>query len=194
MNFKYDERGFREETAYFDVNNKLCMHTGGYAKVLEKYDPRGNCTEVAYRDENDRPCLLKDGYAKLSFQYDDRGNVVKQVYFGTDDKPCINTGGFTAISQKYNEKGMITEVAFWDIAEKPCLVNGYFMEKTEFDDWGRIIEKKYLDTENKLCKGGYGFARMTVEYDRTGNSTVRVFDENNHETMKKSLHVNEIIQ
>ena len=41
---------------------------------------------------------------------------------------------------------------------------------------------------------GYGFARMTVEYDRTGNSTVRVFDENNHETMKKSLHVNEIIQ
>ena len=45
-----------------------------------------------------------------------------------------------------------------------------------------------------LCKGGYGFARMTVEYDRTGNSTVRVFDENNHETMKKSLHVNEIIQ
>ena len=194
LNFKYDERGFREETAYFDVNNKLCMRTGGYAKVLEKYDPRGNCTEVAYRDENDRPCLLKDGYAKLSFQYDDRGNVVKQVYFGTDDKPCINTGGFTAISQKYNEKGMITEVAFWDIAEKPCLVNGYFMEKTEFDDWGRIIEKKYLDTENKLCKGGYGFARMTVEYDRTGNSTVRVFDENNHETMKKSLHVNEIIQ
>ena len=194
LNFKYDERGFREETAYFDVNNKLCMHTGGYAKVLEKYDPRGNCTEVAYRDENDRPCLLQDGYAKLSFQYDDRGNVVKQVYFGTDDKPCINTGGFTAISQKYNEKGMITEVAFWDIAEKPCFVNCYFMEKTEFDDWGRIIEKKYLDTENKLCKGGYGFARMTVEYDRTGNSTVRVFDENNHETMKKSLHVNEIIQ
>ena len=51
LNFKYDERGFREETAYFDVNNKLCMRTGGYAKVLEKYDPRGNCTEVAYRDE-----------------------------------------------------------------------------------------------------------------------------------------------
>ena len=23
LNFKYDERGFREETAYFDVNNKL---------------------------------------------------------------------------------------------------------------------------------------------------------------------------
>ncbi|MCQ4882337.1 hypothetical protein, partial [Alistipes onderdonkii] len=30
LNFKYDERGFREETAYFDVNNKLCMRTGGY--------------------------------------------------------------------------------------------------------------------------------------------------------------------
>ena len=55
-------------------------------------------------------------------------------------------------------------------------------------------ENDVLAGKNARCKGGYGFARMTVEYDRTGNSTVRVFDENNHETMKKSLHVNEIIQ
>jgi len=143
----YDTRGRLTEGTLFDPEGKPARHDDGYVKLKYAYDLRGYQIERAYYDEHDQLTLHTDGYAKQQSKYNDRGQLLEVAFVDPDGAFVLHKKrGYAKGRWTYNERGQVESLARFDSQDQLMqTINGYAVSRYVYDDYGREIQRVFLD-------------------------------------------------
>ena len=187
----YDARGNLIGAAYFDEQGKPVRSNNGFVRYTASYDERGNKTEVATFDEAGKPAQRKEGYARFTASYDEHANQIEGTYFDEAGKPVRSTDGYARFTASYDERGNQVEWACFGPGDEPAIdkSDGSHKVKSSYDESGNCTASEFYGVDGKPCLTKGGYARVTsnyddfghrlgqVEFDLTGNSTVKKYDQ-----------------
>ena len=143
----YDARGYETVRAFFDPEGRPVSIDVGMAKILYAYDARGNQTELAFFGIDGKPAELRDGEVKVKISYDARGNKIEESLLGIDEKPV---GKIATTRWSYDARNNMISVAYLGSDGSPTGGDlGAIKIVYAYDRFGREIEARYFDAENK---------------------------------------------
>ena len=174
---QYDGRGNQVVVTYINLDGKPTGVGPGYAILKSTYDARGQKTGQRYFDANGQPAMHRDGNHGWESQFDERGNEIATTYFGADGEPVLLPYGYAIIRKKYDSDGNELESAFFDAAEKPSLGRDSGVHKivNSYDGRGKVIRKKYYDTDDEPVLHKDGNHGWEAQYDERGSQTSQTY-------------------
>jgi hypothetical protein len=187
----YDARGNLIGAAYFDERGKPLRSNYGFARFAATYNERGNQIEIATFDEGGKPAQRKEGYARFTASYDERGNQIEGTYFDEAGKPVRSADGYARFTASYNQRDDQVEWACFGPGDEPVInkSDGSHRVEKSFDESSNCTAWEFYGVDGKRCLTKGGYARGTanyddfgnrleqVEFDLTGNSTVKKYDQ-----------------
>lgn len=176
----------------------------GYANFVEvTRDDRGFEILFKFTDRNGIPAKNKDGAYMSKREYDDEGNELKSMSLNILGNRIIDDFGNCGMEYTYDNKGnMLTAMSHnedwkpesYSQTERSSLDDntcGYWFK---YDDYGREIERGFLDTLGHFCANRYGVYRIVREYNDHGLQTHAVsYDEYGNKTPMDSLGIAEYL-
>ena len=160
---KYDDRGYKIETAYYDERNHPTLSKDGDAKQRDKYNDQGQLIERAFFGFDSAPVILKKfGYAKQRWSYDARGKVSQIAYFDSGDRLARNAYGFATIKFSYDDIGRETRWEYLDVNGRPVFT--------------RVTVDK-IEVDSKSQRIGLQVGDLILDYDGQEVADTRVFRE-----------------
>lgn len=76
--------GAETECAYFDAEDKPCMHPGGFHGYARQFDAAANCVELTYFGLDKKPIADSSGCLGKRWDYDERGALVRETLLRAD--------------------------------------------------------------------------------------------------------------
>ncbi len=173
---RYDRYGNVTEIFYLDANGEpLLLQSINIYKVRFCYDQSGRQTRMEYLDANGNLAENTSGYAAVEFVYDNRGHKIRESYLDKTGKLTLRDGDYASLTYAYDAMGNPIEGHTFNKRGEPCLhTSGYSGIKATYKD-GRIVSKRFFDTNGEpiMVHGDYFEYRM--EYDEKGNCIRRAY-------------------
>lgn len=152
----------------------------GYANFVEvTRDERGFEVLFRYTDRNGIPAKNIDGAFMNKKEYDDNGNVLKHMSLNVLGNLMIDDFGNCGMQCTYDTNGNTLTAMSYNAEWKPESLSGTNNRSSntdgtcgywfKYDDYGREIERGYLDTLGHKCTNRFGAYRITSKYDNNGN-------------------------
>lgn len=158
-----------EQEAKFMNENDLPQHTNwGVHKVVYEFDGYGNEIKRFYKDTLNQPTNSNSGLGMVKSNYTKDGMHLQGVsYYDKEKKPIgFGENQVHELRVEFDENSRPICTSFYDL--KGNLVNGWYgyaTEATVFDSQGRIVERNYLDSNNKLVNNQeFDIARFVYQY------------------------------
>ncbi len=143
-----DRYGNDSIVEYMDARGVKKPNGDGVAMEVYTYDSRGDCVRTESRDAAGRPVIDVWTNCGIIARYDDRHNTVVSTYTDTLGRPMMMHSPFK------NEN------------------NGAASVLRDYDRYRRITRVTYADTLGRPCTTDGGVARVEVEYDDRGNTSL----------------------
>lgn len=170
--FVNDAHGNAIEIWNYDINNRLCLNTDGYAGVKCEYDSLGNQTKIIYYGKDQKPCETKSGTVGELYEYDERQLIKSVSFLGKNLKPALNNNNISIIKYDYDKRGNNTRMTFYEPDGKTLRLSreGTAGWKDSYDDNGNHLERQFFDTDgNPHMPSGIHYAKVKYTYDENGN-------------------------
>lgn len=168
--WKYDQRGFKIATSFYDDKGKPCMNDYQFSIMKSKYNKYGQEIESRYYDSHGKPVMAHDEYSICRMSYDEDGNQTGFAFFDADGKPCFVKEGYSSAKYSYNESHFPIEETYYGIDGKPCLrKEGYSKVINIYNGQDQLVEEKYYGTDGKPCLIEGGLSIVRYAYDERGN-------------------------
>jgi len=201
--FKYDERGNPIEISTLDTEGNLLANKMGQCFVVKEYSQDGLICKVSHFDENKQPAKslmgefsnrvtsdnkknvlkveyldqygapmqLPQGMSSITFAYDSNGNMIELHYFDTKGDPII------AVKLTLDDEDREIKREYFDADGKRCLCGvGYSIEKTTYDEMGRMKKETRYGIDEKPVLENTDFTFSLYKYDNLGNKTAKYYD------------------
>jgi len=171
---KYNSMNKMVKLTYIDVDLKPCRDNNNMAIFYNRYDKRGNNTGVSYYNkENKSLALSAQNIAGWNSEYDEQGYEIARSFFDADSSVCMVEGGYAKWTARYDEQGNNIAIRYYNSLGKLCITNvGDAGSDSKFDDRGNVIEKIYIDI-NEKPKSGLLIRRS--KYDMNDNEVEHWF-------------------
>lgn len=171
----YNNNNQELENAYYGTDGQLTVNSScGYAMLTMQYLENGKCSGWTYYGADGEPVTLPSvGYASIIKTYDEAGRIVAEAYLDQDGQPVLSGKGYAKTIMRYDGRGNCTLQSYYGTDDRlriPAFTSYASVERA-FDEAGRIISERYLDTNGRQIACGYGYAKTTWAYDGSGNCT-----------------------
>lgn len=156
-----------------------------FYRIRFHYDHRGMLALMQNIDKNGRLVENDSGAAQDKIEYDENGNVIAWNVLDKNDQltrgnsPDVARGVMT-----YDEYGYEIGIRHEDEKGK-LIINayGFCMSKTEFDRFGNMKARTFLDTDKKVAShqvAGYTYLEMKWSRDGMDRLGLAYFDKQGH--------------
>jgi serine/threonine-protein kinase len=166
----HDKWGNANYVAFADGSgNIVVLPHLGFAINRYEFDIRHNKISESFYDADDKPCIdTIDGVHRIDYAYDKQNRQTEISYYDTNNKPCLNEpDGIHKKETTYDAWGSVTEERYYD-ASVSLRKDGYAIEKTKYDELGRLIEHALYDYLDRPVNGKQRWHRYVRSYEETG--------------------------
>lgn len=178
--FTYDGRGNVDSVSLLTTEDKLIPSSNGHwAKKEMTYSGGGQVETVKYTDLLGNLINVAGNYARLVNEYDDRGLLTSTSYYnktGQLSTDARTAGGvmlgnrfYAKVELEYDALGNAVETRYYGEDGKLTVQNTHAIEKTEYDDAGRVVQSSYFDADRTPAKDYH--TDIYFEYDKCGHLT-----------------------
>lgn len=144
---KYTMAGDCFETAYYDAEGKLCMHSGGYARLKTDFDSLGNIVRQMYYDQDD--ILFK----VMEYEYNSQGWMLSSLRMDGNGNLLDGEDGTCRMEYRYDKSGRETE----------CVA--YNAEGKELAQTGELVVLYYIEEGSPAALAGIQKEDYLLKYD-----------------------------
>ncbi len=125
---------------------------------------------TTFLGEDGKPRPSRGGYTIVERLFT-KEEETERRFFDADGHPVEGESGFHCRRKSYDAFWNLVEVRHYDIAGKVCRnsFEGIAIVNHAFDMSGRVIERRFRDEHENLCKNKYGYAVEKLRYDSHGN-------------------------
>lgn len=176
--YELNEIGQVVKTTFLGLDGKPSYIPNGHMAVKYDYDDNGYVLRTSLLDERDSlvnslddpdPAKTTVCYSILEQKNNNRGIASEFAYFDKFHKPIQNKQGFHAIKCILDSVGNPTQINFIGKDGKPVGNDGFQARMDrKYDEYGRLVEESYFDTEGKAINVAEGYSIIRFEYDRAG--------------------------
>jgi hypothetical protein len=154
------------------------------------YDPRGYESMQRFTDRESHLAPGPDAAFGRSIEYNDRGQVTKLTSLDKNLLPMNDNEWNSSMVSEYDVKGnWVLGTALDRHGHITLLKDGYAKDKCRYDEWGNLIELRFLNPVDKpaldTSSGAYS-ARF--KYDDRGNQTEIAIYDADFEPMDSSAY------
>lgn len=170
---EYDKKGYKVQTFYYGIDEKLIKGKEGWASSSYEYDSYGNVVKQSFFDIDGKPSNPKDMVPVSIYKYDRYNNM---VYLASQDGHgnfIINPQfGWAIQKMEYDNKSQMLWCAFFDENEKPInCKDGYHKQIREYNSNGNVTKITYHDADLKPMEIN-GFHEERNIYNEKGKHIV----------------------
>lgn len=181
--FIYDKEGNLIIQQSRDNAGDLIIDNAGNCGIEFTYDAQGNMKTATFMDENWNPMHLPNtknadyhaGVQCCECRYDDYGRAIEEIFVDVHGNPEENFYGCHRIVYEYDDYGNLKRKAGFDKNNRPVayVFTGTSIYESDYDEKGRIIEERYLDTNQKPCSAIGYLSKQVFGYDENDDEILK---------------------
>jgi len=155
---------------YIDTSGKLTENLQGVASVVYGRDVSGGISESVWLDLNGVRTEI-NGICIARRLFDESGRVIESSTYDAEGEIAEFPGGFAYTRFSYADNGQPELISYYDHRGRPAVNStlGCHARSFVYDDSGRCIEYRYLDTSYSLVNLLTGYARVVTVYGENGD-------------------------
>ena len=168
--WKYDQRGFKIATSFYDDKGKPCMNDYQFSIMKSKYNKYGQEIETRYYDLHEKPVMAYDEYAILRMEYDKYDNITSFSAYDTNSKPCFVKKGYSSYQMLYDDSHRALEEKYFGTDGKPCLRDEAYSKVINiWNEQNQLLEERFYGVDGNPCLKEGGISIVKYAYDERGN-------------------------
>lgn len=174
----YDEEGHLQSLEYASGEDNIPVGDADniYGQAYS-YDEKGRITEVRFLGQDGKVRGNKIGLAIKRFEYDEEDNWILVEYLSATRKPSHDGNNCPVVRISYDEWGNRATERYYTSEGKPAYrtdVSSCGFDY-EYDSHGFLVLQSYVDSNDKIILGKFGYAKRCTEYDKNGFPTAQTF-------------------
>lgn len=186
----YGCNGYRYE--YYingKISKKICLGENfeevfsslGYVSVTYEYDNSSRKQYEFFKGYNDEPCETKEGVYgyKYNYEYQGKNTIAYKTCMNNENETIMCYAGYAVKKTVTNINNLLVGEYYYDYANRPVAIgSGYFAIRYNYDENGKIKEKRFYNIEDKLVLTSDGYAIVCYEYNAEDTLTkIKYSDE-----------------
>jgi len=166
---QYDANSLCIRERYIDTGGNLTENLQGVASVVYRRDVSGGISESVWLDLNSARTEI-NGICIARRLFDAHGRVIESSTYNADGGIAEFSGGFAYTRFTYADNGQPEMISYYDRRGLPAVNStlGCHARSFVYDDSGRCLEHRYLDTSYNLVNLLTGYARVVSVYNENG--------------------------
>lgn len=183
---QWNEYNKQTQARFFDLQNRPCVGTDGYAGWNATYDLIGRRTRLTYIGTDGAPCENKEGISRYEDVYDPRGNLLSEKQYDKAGKLVENSQGYAVQKMQYDARGNVIEISCYDSRNQLKVIPaGYARLEKKYNNRNQCIEERYYDQTNRIFNTGENLAVAILGYDDYGNlSEIACYDKDKNRSSR----------
>ena len=171
----YTESGLIEEEYYEDEFGRPAVIEAGYSR-----------RKLVSEDEESQTYVMKvmnetvdegEGWAYSLQTYDRYENPIEIRWYDADDNPVDGPEGCHMAVMEYTSRRDVSLIHYFDDEEKPTAVEGVYGIRNDYNGYGNIELKTWLDQSDLPVDSGFGYAEVSYDYDLNDFEQVDLYYE-----------------
>ena len=124
--------------------------------VTITYNGSGEESEIWFTDREGKPMPGLDRAFGYRNGYDEKGRLIRRTSFDMNRQPAADANGITTTTFQYDDRDNLVLTIYRDAEDRKTLHNirGFAEARMDCDEWGNLVEVKYLDAYGKSAQDG----------------------------------------